>query len=79
MWYSVRSFTNLYAIGYAESPDGIVWTRKDDTVGITRSENGWDSEMICYPVVVNISGEHYMFYNGNRHGATGFGIAVLES
>jgi hypothetical protein len=79
MWYSVRSFERPYAIGYAESEDGLEWTRIDDAVGITRSEAGWDSEMVCYGYVARLGGQLAMFYNGNQHGATGFGCAVLES
>ncbi len=78
MWYSIRAFSKPYRIGYAESPDGLEWTRKDDEVGITVSDTGWDSEMICYPCVVDVNGQRFMFYNGNRHGSTGFGYAVLE-
>jgi predicted GH43/DUF377 family glycosyl hydrolase len=76
MWYSVRSKGKPYRIGYAVSEDGIYWTRKDDEAGITVSPTGWDSEMICYPQVVDIDGRWHMFYNGNRHGMTGFGYAI---
>lgn len=80
MWYSIRSTAKIsYRIGYAESFDGINWQRKDEEVGIHVSDNGWDSEMICYPCVVDVRGKRYMFYNGNRHGLTGFGYAILES
>jgi len=79
MWYSIRSFSKLYAIGYAESSDGIHWERKDNEAGIETSQTGWDSEMICYPVVVDINGKKHMFFNGNRHGATGFGFATQEA
>lgn len=79
MWYSIRSFSKLYSIGYAESSDGIHWVRKDHEAGIEKSESGWDSEMICYPCVIKINGRLHMFYNGNRHGLTGFGHAVLET
>ena len=79
MWYSIRSKSTPYRIGYAESGDGRTWNRKDEQAGITRSEVGWDSEMICYPCVVDVRGTRLMFYNGNRHGSTGFGYAVLES
>jgi hypothetical protein len=80
MWYSIRSTAAVpYRIGYAESRDADVWTRKDAEVGIAPSADGWDAEMICYPCVVDAAGRRYMFYNGNRHGATGFGCAVLES
>ena len=80
MWYSVRSRAGIsYRIGYAESPDGFVWERRDEEVGIARSDDGWDSEMICYPCVVDVRGRRYMFYNGNQHGRYGFGCAILES
>jgi hypothetical protein len=79
MWYSIRSRSAPYRIGYAESRDGRHWLRKDEETGIERSAEGWDSEMICYPCVVDAAGERYMFYNGNQHGASGFGYAVLES
>jgi hypothetical protein len=75
MWYSFRG--RLYRIGYAESKDGLEWTRMDDRAGIDVSEEGWDSEMIEYPAVFDHRGERYMFYAGNQFGKTGFGMAVL--
>lgn len=78
MWYSIRSRTSPYSLGYAESTDGYVWERKDSEAGLTTSQLGWDSEMVCYPCVVDVGGSRYMFYNGNQHGSTGFGLAVLE-
>lgn len=77
MWYSLRRKNTPYRIGYAESMDGINWIRKDDEVGIDVSENGWDSEMICYPAVIRVKDKVYMFYNGNNNGATGFGYAEM--
>ena len=78
MWYSIRSFSKFYAVGYAESADGVVWERKDAEAGIEKSESGWDSEMICYPYVVEAGGRGLMFYNGNGRGLSGFGYAVLD-
>ncbi|HEX3888842.1 MAG TPA: hypothetical protein VHW05_15215 [Phenylobacterium sp.] len=75
MWYSVRSFDRPYAIGYAESEDGLVWRRMDQRAGIARSDTGWDSEMICFPNVIDAGGRRLLFYNGNHHGASGFGCA----
>jgi hypothetical protein len=43
------------------------------------SEEGWDSEMMCYPYVFDHKGERYMLYNGNGYGKSGFGIAKLIS
>ncbi len=78
MWYSIRSFTSLYDLGYAESADGITWERKDELAGIRKSESGWDSEMICYPCVIESKGRRLMFYNGNGRGISGFGYATLD-
>lgn len=75
MWYSYRG--DKYRIGYAESPDGIHWKRKDEEAGITVSPDGWDSEMIEYPFVFEHAGSVYMLYNGNDYGRTGIGLAVL--
>jgi hypothetical protein len=76
MWYSTRG--DRYRIGYAESDDGVRWTRLDDEAGIDVSSTGWDSEMIEYPHVFDHRGQRYMLYNGNEYGRTGFGLAILE-
>lgn len=78
MFYSVRTRSRGYRLGYAESEDGHHWVRKDSEVGIDVSESGWDSEMIAYACVVRHRDRVYMFYNGNNCGETGFGYAVLE-
>jgi predicted GH43/DUF377 family glycosyl hydrolase len=78
MWYSLRSKSKPYTIGYAESSDGLNWTRKDSIVGIQRSSEGWDSEMICFACIYDSNGKKYMLYNGNKHGTEGFGYAKLS-
>lgn len=78
MWYSIRSINEPYKLGFAISKNGLDWQRLDEEVGIEKSKSGWDSEMICYPNVVSLNNTTYMFYNGNRHGQTGFGYAILE-
>lgn len=78
MWYSIRIISKGYRIGYAESKNGLNWERNDHVVGIDVSESGWDSEMICFPAVVDIGKKRYMFYNGNNYGETGFGVAILK-
>lgn len=82
MWYCYRGLADYrstreasYRIGYAESGDGVVWRRMDDQAGIALSDEGWDSEMLAYPEVVDAGGRRYMFYNGNGFGQTGFGYA----
>ncbi|HWA11819.1 MAG TPA: hypothetical protein VHA15_01870 [Burkholderiales bacterium] len=76
MWYSYRG--TAYRIGYAESPDGLAWTRLDHLAGIGPSETGWDAESVEYPNVFRHEERTYMLYNGNGYGRTGFGIAILE-
>ena len=74
MWYSHRG--SSYRIGYAESPDGLTWTRRDEEVGIDVSPSGWDSDMVEYACVFDLGGTRHMLYNGNGFGATGIGHAV---
>ncbi|MCH9852067.1 MAG: hypothetical protein K0U45_01025 [Alphaproteobacteria bacterium] len=85
MWFSYRDSVDYrdgkgsYQIGYASSPDGKNWVRDDKNAGIAKSEQGWDSKMICYGNVIKIGQDYYMYYNGNGFGQNGFGLAVLES
>ena len=85
MWYSYRGLRDYrtdraqsYRIGYAESADGISWTRMDEEAGIDVADAGWDSEMVTYAFVYEHGGRLHMLYNGNGFGATGFGHAVAE-
>ena len=85
MWFSTRGSYNFreagndaYRLGYAYSKDLINWIRNDAEAGIDVSDEGWDSEMICYPHIVKIDEKHIMFYNGNGFGKSGFGYAELE-
>lgn len=75
MWFSVRSRSQPYRMGYAESVDGVSWDRDDTRQAFARSADGFDSEMVCYPSVHYRRGRILMFYNGNSHGKTGFGVA----
>jgi hypothetical protein len=77
MWYTCLGHHRQ--IGYAESPDGERWVRRDADGGLVPSERGWDAECVGYPFVFDHNGRRYMLYNGNGYGKTGFGIAVLEA
>lgn len=79
MWYSFRSGEkrSKYKIGYSHSEDGISWERKHHEYILEKSFIGWDSEMVCYPCVFKHESEIYMLYNGNEHGKSGIGIAIL--
>jgi hypothetical protein len=74
MWFCSRG--ERYRIRYAESRDGIVWSRVGEQDAIDISPEGWDSDMIEYPCVFDHKGERYLLYSGNGYGREGFGIAV---
>lgn len=85
MWYCYRSIADYrnnrersYRIGYAESKDNIDWERKDEQVGIDLSDEGWDSQMMAYPYIVDWKDRRYLFYNGNGFGRSGFGYALFD-
>ena len=73
-----RNAKRGYRIGYASSTDLKTWHRDDQMAGLSVSESGWDSEMVCYPHVFELNGKIYMFYCGNNFGEKGFGYAELE-
>ncbi len=86
MIYSYRNSVNYrtdptksYRLGYAQSDDGINWTRKDDEIGISLSNEGWDSIMMEYASSYSFNGKRYLVYNGNGFGESGFGYAILEN
>jgi hypothetical protein len=74
MWFAARG--DRYRLGYAESPDGLTWTRDDRQAGLETSREGWDSEMTTYPAILDHAGRRYLLYNGNGYGQTGIGYAI---
>ena len=78
MWFCFRGSNFNYRIGYAESRDAMNWKRRDEEAGITASESGWDSKMICYPHIFDHGDQRFMLYNGNGYGQTGIGLAILD-
>ncbi|TKT74038.1 hypothetical protein YH63_016570 [Afipia massiliensis] len=84
MWYCYRNSIDFrdgkgsYRIGYSFSEDGRIWRRADHLAGIDLSTDGWDSTMQCYPYILQINGQLYLFYNGNSFGQTGVGCAVWQ-
>ena len=85
MFFSYRHGTQFrndksrgYRIGYASSPDLIVWSRDDSKAGLKPSPDGWDSAMVAYPHLFNIGERLIMLYCGNDFGERGFGYAELE-
>jgi hypothetical protein len=84
LWFCYRhglDFRNPsrgYRIGHAWSDDREVWHRDDAAGELLPSAEGWDSEMVCYPCVIELDGRTLMFYSGNYFGRDGFGYALLD-
>ena len=80
MFLSVRRRSmGAYRLGYATSPDGLTWTRRDGELGLDVSNEGFDSQAIMYSAVIQTPAGRFLFYNGNDFGRDGFAVAVLES
>jgi hypothetical protein len=77
MWFCYRG--PAYRIGYAESADGLNWTRCDDDGGLEPAGQGWESRSVEYGFVFDWEGTRWMLYNGNDYGATGIGLARWEA
>lgn len=77
MYYTKGTLEKDYMAGIAYSDDGKVWRRDDRSLGIEKSQSGWDTQMLCYPAIIATDEQTYMFYNGNDMGFDGFGVAVL--
>lgn len=81
-WRDFRqSGTNSYRFVYARSTDDVTWTRDPDAIEIDPADtaDGWDSEMRCYPCLVEDERRQLLFYNGNDFGRHGFGVGELFS
>ncbi len=64
MWYAGRDFRGYYNIGYATSPDGIVWTKYANNPVLKPSAVGEDDTSVVSPQVVYREGVYNMWYAG---------------
>jgi hypothetical protein len=76
MWFAARG--EAYRSAYAESEDGLLWTREEGVGGIQPSAEGWDAEMVAYPSILDLAGRRYLLYNGKGYGRTGVGYASAQ-
>jgi len=78
LFYSIRKRSvAAYRLGYAESRDGIHWTRMDDQMGLDVGPGEFASTAMEYSAVISVKGRTYCFYNGDNFGEGGFGVAEL--
>jgi predicted GH43/DUF377 family glycosyl hydrolase len=75
LWYHGISDTTRQ-IGYAESSDGLSWTKYAGNPVLQPGPAGaWDSGSICEPRVVHTGAQYYMFYT-RCIGSSGIGLAT---
>jgi predicted GH43/DUF377 family glycosyl hydrolase len=75
-WYCSYPQNDTYAVGFAESVDGIHWTRSPHNPILKPGGAGWDSKMKAYPGVVRVGDRYFMWYSGNGyHSAIGLATA----
>jgi len=76
MWYAGRpSSSGTIRIGYADSPDGVTWTRVTGTYVMDVSGSGWDDYHVYHPSVVSIDTGYLMAYQGHSGTYVKLGLA----
>jgi len=81
LWYSVRSGTmgaRDYRIEHRFSLDGISWMRSSGGLDLFPTADTWESEMVCYPFVVESDQELLLYYSGNGFGQGGAGFTSID-
>ncbi len=63
-WYCCYPQNDTYAIGVAESADGIHWVRSPHNPVMQGLGEGWDGQMTAYPGVVRAGDRYLMWYSG---------------
>jgi predicted GH43/DUF377 family glycosyl hydrolase len=75
LWYHGISGTTRQ-IGYAESPDGLNWTKYSGNPVLAPGPAGaWDADTVCEPRVIHTGNQYVMFYT-HCEGSHGIGLAT---
>jgi predicted GH43/DUF377 family glycosyl hydrolase len=80
IYAGIGSRFGAYSICEAESQDGIHWHRgaPGENLSLVPQGDGWESQMVEYPNVIEEEGKLRLFYCGNGYGRTGIGTAIAE-
>ena len=76
LYYAVRK-SEKENIPYAHIEEAQYLTtgvNRTNNLILERSSSGFDSQMVCFPAVLDLPGGRYMWYNGNGYGAEGIGL-----
>ena len=76
MWYGGRpSSSGTIRIGYADSPDGVTWTRVTGSYVMEPTGGQWDDNHVWNPSVVSIDTGYLMAYQGHTGTYNKIGLA----
>lgn len=64
MWYAGANVYEKWQIGYAESKDGVKWTKFLAPALVPGEKDEWDGFAVSYPMVISVKGGYYMWYTG---------------
>ncbi len=65
MWYTGGDGSENFKIGYATSPDGIIWSKYANNPVLSGGSSGsWDRPRVQDPRVIFIDSTYYMWYSG---------------
>lgn len=78
MWYCCYETNNTYAVGHAESFDGVRWFRSAHNPVLRGAGKGFDSAMTAYPGTIRVGDRYLMWYCGNGYGSSGIGLATAD-
>jgi predicted GH43/DUF377 family glycosyl hydrolase len=75
MWYAASDGNN-YRIGYATSPDGLIWTKYEgNPVMDLGPEGSWDDSAVYDPCVYFDGATYHMWYSGGNGSVIRIGYA----
>jgi hypothetical protein len=77
MWYGARAFLGITAIGYAVSPDGVVWTKYPGNPVVTQDALGL--EAIGRPAVLADEADLHLWLHGLTPGSAQLAIFALDN
>jgi predicted GH43/DUF377 family glycosyl hydrolase len=76
MWYTHVDGSGNWTIYYADSPDGVTWSNRQQVLAPQGS--GWEQVRVGGPSVIKDGATYKMWYNG-RDSAAGWTIGYAES
>jgi hypothetical protein len=77
LFYSIRTQSSGYSLGYASTEDFESWHRHDNLRGLNPGPQSWDNQNLSYPTLYQHRDKVYLFYCGNNLGDSGLGYATL--